>query len=202
MGKNASRRAGFTLVELLVVTALVGTLAALLLPALSRAREESRAVVCLGNLRQLGLAAAMYAVDYRVLPTDTYPGYLLWNGVDYLLYGRLIPLGGAGLARVFYCPSSRTFRMSDPATGVHNLGVSGHVAAGSYYARSALQGAPAMPPSDIRALLADYDDGIELRNHPAGSNVLYSDGSVRRVRSAAPWDLTAAQSWAELDRAP
>ncbi|HXP58889.1 MAG TPA: prepilin-type N-terminal cleavage/methylation domain-containing protein [Dongiaceae bacterium] len=55
----------FTLVELLVVIAVLGILAALLLPALANARARGRAAACLGNKRQLGLAWFMYAQDYN-----------------------------------------------------------------------------------------------------------------------------------------
>jgi len=56
-------RRGFTLIELLLVVGIIAVLAALLLPAINRAKERARTVACLNNLKQLGLASQMYAAD-------------------------------------------------------------------------------------------------------------------------------------------
>lgn len=57
-------RAGFTLVELLVVIAVIGVIAALLMPALAKARERAEAITCLNNTHQLALAWQLYADDH------------------------------------------------------------------------------------------------------------------------------------------
>lgn len=84
--RSERRRTGraFTLVELLVVIAVVALLAAILFPVFARARDKARQTACLSNLRQLGLAAQQYVVDND--GTFFYNAGAPGSGASYLRY--------------------------------------------------------------------------------------------------------------------
>ena len=69
---NTSRKAGFTLVEIMIVVAIIGLLAAIAIPNFVKARTTSQANACINNLRQMDGAVQQYALENKLASTATY----------------------------------------------------------------------------------------------------------------------------------
>jgi len=133
---NKSRRTAFTLVEVLVVIAIIAVIAALLMPALSKARERGLAMVCLNNTKQLALGLQLYTDDHDgmlpynlVMAGSLYRTNLNWvNNVmtwdlsadnTNLATIRQASLGAyvSGSPAVYRCPSDRVLSSVQSTAG-------------------------------------------------------------------------------------
>ncbi len=188
-------RRGFNLVELVVVLAVASVLTGLLLPAMSRVRENLNRIICSSNLRQLGMSVVSYAGDfnerlpYTVLREDDFyqPQELMavylggdpagWDGLG-LLYSK----GYCTAPGVFYCPSHTGDHPSERYHGMWEDAGSEIIYSNYQYAGHLKWDDPNSPVrfiDDARLVIAT--DGLRTSldfNHETGMNVLSGDGSV------------------------
>lgn len=129
-GVGFCRKEAFTLLELLVIVVIIGVLAALLLPALNKARTLAQRTACMSNLRQIGLAWTLYYEDSSGRLAESYPGGTAPNPYAWV-YGNMTNSSEAGsltllnrgrffpyltTPTVYHCPADQGVLIGDKRT--------------------------------------------------------------------------------------
>ena len=111
---NTSRKAGFTLVEIMIVVAIIGLLAAIAIPNFIRARTTSQQNACINNLRQIDGAIQQWALENKVAASAS------------VTSANVTPYLGRSTGEFPTCPAGGTYALTDVATKP-TCTVSGHV---------------------------------------------------------------------------
>jgi prepilin-type processing-associated H-X9-DG protein len=190
---------GFTLGELVVASAMLVTLGALLVPALSTANETSKATVCLGNMHQWGLAISLYCEDWNdyipaeggIYPPSAMP-YAWFNTVPrYVGAPSLIALYAAGkpptpsTKSIFSCPSATNFPSTvTDASPFYMYGLNGRMDPNgpALFKRSqALSPANTIMFCENAGSVSSTDGKYCRARHSGGSHFVFIDGHAQWI---------------------
>lgn len=202
-------RSAFTLIELLVVVAVVGVLAALLMPALKTAREKARVLQCAGNLRQICVALRAYSADYGgIAVPDTPTSYWQWAIDAYLTSRPANAQPSVVYSPAWNCPKNPSRQVvSSPRPGYSGgylaynvnsqlvgqnglpntyLGSVRHAERKVYYVETDWQVWWANHGGSATSISYAYVDTEGFFGHSGGMNILFCDGHVEWAPQASP----------------
>jgi len=172
-------RLGFTLIELLVVIAIIALLMAILLPSLSRAREQARTVVCLSHLKQWSLCFSMYTGDHdgKFMPGIDED----WDTGRYSWIYTLIPYYEEPAIRL--CPKARRTGQKNAAAVPVLMDCGFMLVRPEPYDP---------PPEQDGQFLWSFGGGVQRActdRHNGAVNLLFMDWSTRKVGLKDLWTL-------------
>jgi len=212
----------FTLIELLVVVAIIAVLVAMLLPAISQAREKARRMKCMTNQKQVGVALYMYSAEYYGLgpynrreSTSNWPSpwqWLYhnagWTFTQVVQFGLLRPYVGFpdawGCPLVIQCPEGAWFSYGADHGENTSYMINPGVGSNAEY-KGKLENLPPNTAAVVDIISwwvpFPYPNSLTDANHKwVGMYVLKVDGRVVWVRSADTFWKCGQWSWGYLDR--
>ena len=177
--------AAFTLVELLIVIGIIGMLAALLMPAMSKARRDAQKIVCMSNQRDVGIHLQMYSNNSKGW---MFPPLRGANRPREERWTVFVFEGGAWNPKVMLCPSDlepvneHSFLLNDNLTLQAIKNHTTHIGTGATASDIIVMGEKCSSEPDyyMNPGSADYIGVVEYYRHGVnyGSNYLYLDGHV------------------------
>jgi prepilin-type N-terminal cleavage/methylation domain-containing protein len=193
--KHLSLNTGFTLTELLVVVAIMGMLAGILMPTLNVARERARRAVCAGSLKVIGEAFNMYNIDRGGMPStsDAFSGIDTATNQIGKAGTPIIPIGLGYFYNkyiedfaVFVCPSSSSNNLRDPQF-LKREWTAENDTFSAYIYRSGSGGNTELMLADSKpAIVMDYNvrgAGSNYNHKGEYANILFKNGNVKGVEN-------------------